>query len=148
MRLLIQRVTRATVSVESELIGQIGAGFLIFVGIGAEDTEQDAQKMASKACKLRIFDDSDGKMNLDILQTGGSALIVSQFTLYADTAKGNRPNYTQAANPSLAKSLYERFIDECITILGTERVAQGRFGAMMDVELINDGPVTIWLDKC
>jgi D-tyrosyl-tRNA(Tyr) deacylase len=148
LRLLIQRVSQAKVTVDGKTVGQIGEGLLIFVGIGEGDTEYDCSEMAEKAVRMRIFEDENGKMNLDLLQIGASALIISQFTLYADTRKGNRPSFTEAAKPEAAKRLYEQFIIEMRVHLGNEKVAEGIFGAMMDVELINKGPVTIWASSC
>ncbi len=148
MRLLIQRVSRAKVTVEGNITGEIGKGLLVFLGVGEDDTEAICSEMAGKAARLRIFEDENGKMNLDIDQASGSILIVSQFTLFADTRKGNRPNFTSAAKPEKAKKLYEKFIADLKELLGKNRVAVGVFGAMMDVELINDGPVTIWVDSC
>jgi len=148
MRLLIQRVSKAKVTVNSQVSGEIGRGLVILLGVGKGDSEQDCSKMAEKVVKMRIFDDKNGKMNLDVLQVSGSILIVSQFTLYADTRKGNRPSFISAAKPEEAKRLYEIFIDEVKGFFGENKVATGVFGAMMDVELINDGPVTIWVDSC
>jgi D-tyrosyl-tRNA(Tyr) deacylase len=148
MRLLIQRVSQAKVMVSGKTTGQIGNGLLIFLGVGESDTEEICKEMAGKVSRLRIFEDENCKMNLDINQVSGSVLIISQFTLYGDTRKGNRPNFTQAAKPEEAKNLYERFITEIKAILGINRVFEGVFGAMMQVELINDGPVTIWIESC
>jgi D-tyrosyl-tRNA(Tyr) deacylase len=148
MRLLIQRVSQAKVTVEGKTIGEIGSGMLIFLGVGDDDTEEICKEMARKAYRLRIFEDEKGKMNLDVNQISGSVLVVSQFTLYADIRKGNRPNFTAAANPEKARRLYEQFTTELRQLLGENRVAEGVFGAMMKVELINDGPVTIWADSC
>ncbi len=148
MRLLIQRVSKAKVTVSGKISGEIGKGLLIFLGIGEDDSEQDCIKMAEKASGMRIFEDETGKMNLDLTQILGSALIVSQFTLYADVRKGNRPSFIAAAKPDEAKKLYKFFIDIMKGLLGENKVAEGVFGAMMDVELINDGPVTIWVDSC
>lgn len=147
MRLLIQRVSRAKVTVSGEVTGEIGHGLLILLGIGHNDDTFRVKEMAEKVIKLRIFEDEAGKMNLDVTSRGGSVLVVSQFTLYGDARKGNRPSFTDAARPRIAKELYESFITELIEKLGSDRVAQGRFGAMMDVELVNEGPVTIWLDS-
>ena len=146
MRLMIQRVSRASVTVAGETVGSIGPGLLVFLGVGTEDNEVICDEFAAKVTRLRIFEDEAGKMNLDVQQTGGSILVVSQFTLYGDTRKGNRPNFTAAAKPELAERLYRRFIRQLGHILGEHRVAEGQFGAMMDVELVNDGPVTIWVD--
>ncbi|MFI5264024.1 MAG: D-aminoacyl-tRNA deacylase [Candidatus Kapaibacterium sp.] len=148
MRLLIQRVSQAKVTVDGKTVGEIGNGLLIFLGVGVGDTEASCKGMAGKAARLRIFEDENGKMNLDVNHVSGSALIISQFTLYGDASKGNRPNFTSAAKPEEAKRLYELFITEMQALLGAGRVQAGVFGAMMKVELINDGPVTIWVDSC
>ena len=147
MRLLIQRVSRAKVTVSGEIIGEIGHGLLIFVGIGHNDDIARVKEMTEKLIKLRIFEDEAGKMNLDVTSRGGSVLVVSQFTLYGDARKGNRPSFIDAARPEQAKELYDRFVSELREKMGTEPVAEGRFGAMMEVELVNDGPVTIWLES-
>lgn len=144
MRVLIQRVQRASCTVDSRITGEIGPGFCLFVGIGPEDTEQTARKMKDKILKLRIFDDGSGHMNLNIQQTGGSVLSVSQFTLYADCRKGTRPGFSHAASPAAANQLwlyFNRLLEQTVP------VETGIFGADMKVELINDGPVTIWLDS-
>jgi D-aminoacyl-tRNA deacylase len=146
MRLLIQRVSCAKVTVAGELIGKIEKGMLIFLGIGTLDDEALCRKFAEKVVRLRIFEDDNGKMNLDIQETGGSILVVSQFTLYGDVLKGNRPSFTGAAVPEKGETLYNRFCQELEALLGSARIATGTFRAMMDVELINEGPVTIWLD--
>jgi D-tyrosyl-tRNA(Tyr) deacylase len=146
MRLLIQRVSKAKVTVSGEVTGEITRGLLVFLGVGHEDTEQLAQQMAEKTLKLRIFENAEGKMDLDVTQIAGSVLVVSQFTLYGDAAKGNRPSFSKAARPEEAKRLYDIYCDSLRKLLGEKRVAEGRFAAMMDVELVNDGPVTIWLD--
>ena len=148
MRACLQRVARARVLLPEEgnrVSGQIDRGFLVLLGIGAGDSEAEVRLLAKKICALRVFDDPDGKMNLDIRQVGGSILAVSQFTLYADARRGNRPSFTAAAPPDLARRLYEEFV----SIVRTEfavPVETGVFQAMMSVELANDGPVTIWLD--
>ena len=147
MRLLIQRVSRAKVTVSGEIIGEIGHGLLIFVGIGHNDDIARVKEMTEKLIKLRIFEDEAGKMNLDVTSRGGSVLVVSQFTLYGDARKGNRPSFIDAARPEQAKELYDRFVSELREKMGIEPVAEGRFGAMMEVELVNDGPVTIWLES-
>ncbi len=146
MRIVIQRVSRAAVSVDGIRISSIGAGMLILLGVEHGDTEEDVAWLVKKASRLRIFDDSEGIMNLDILQTGGEALVVSQFTLYASTVKGNRPSYIRAAGENLARPLYELFIAELGKALGHD-ASSGRFGADMQVELVNSGPVTIILDS-
>ncbi len=143
MRILIQRVSRARVSVGDRITGRIEAGVLAFLGVTHGDTDEDARYLAGRLARLRIFNDAEGKMNLSVEDVGGSALVVSQFTLHADTRKGNRPSYGHAAEPALAEHLYEVFVAELSALLGTERVATGEFGAMMDVELVNDGPVTV-----
>ena len=145
MRALLQRTTRATVRAAGEVIGAIDGGLVILVGIGPEDTEATVAEMARKSAELRIFRDDDGRTNLSLLDTGGAALIVSQFTLYADTRRGRRPGFTGGAPPDEAERLYQRFADE-LRGRGVT-VATGRFGAEMAVELVNDGPFTIWLDS-
>jgi len=145
MRLLIQRVRRASVTVAGEVTGAIGPGVLGFLGVGHEDTEQDVEYLAGKVSRLRIFDDDQGKMNLDVRQIEGSVLLVSQFTLFADTKKGNRPSFTSAADPGEAERLYACFI-QSLQKRGLP-VETGVFGAMMDVDLVNDGPVTILLES-
>ncbi len=143
MKALLQRVTRASVTVDGQIVGQIGAGLLILVCAMPDDTEAEADKLSTKISKLRIFKDDAGKMNLSLRDMGGSALIVSQFTLAADL-RGNRPGFSYAAPPDLAKQLYETFTAKVVG-LGIP-VQNGIFGADMDVSLNNDGPVTIWMD--
>jgi D-tyrosyl-tRNA(Tyr) deacylase len=145
MRVLLQRVTRASVTVEGRVVGEIGHGLLILLGIGHGDGEAQIKTMTEKIVHLRIFEDDEGKMNRSLLDIGGQALVVSQFTLYADARKGRRPSYTDAAPPALAEPLVERF-KEAVASFGVT-VAGGIFGAYMQVELLNDGPVTIWLDS-
>ncbi|MDT8322884.1 MAG: D-aminoacyl-tRNA deacylase [Bacteroidota bacterium] len=147
MRLLIQRVSRASVTVDSRITGEIGPGLLVLLGVRHGDTEEDARYLASRLLRLRVFNDADGKMNLSVDDTGGSALVVSQFTLHADTRKGNRPSYGHAAEAELAEHLYELFIAELRGLMGQDRVATGEFAAMMEVALVNDGPVTILLQS-
>jgi D-tyrosyl-tRNA(Tyr) deacylase len=144
MRALLQRVTDASVTVENEVIGEIGAGLLILVCAMPEDTYDTAKALALKISKLRLFKDDGGKMNLSLAQTGGSALVVSQFTLAADTSRGTRPGFSYAAKPDIAETLYLQF-QTALRDLGIP-VQSGRFGADMSVALTNDGPVTIWLD--
>ena len=144
MRALLQRVTQASVSVDGEIVGQCGAGLLVFVCAMPGDSFDTVRALAAKVSKLRLFKDDAGKMNLSILQTGGSALVVSQFTLAADTSRGNRPGFSGAASPGDAETLYLQFAHE-LTRLGVPSET-GRFGADMQVHLVNDGPVTIWLD--
>jgi D-tyrosyl-tRNA(Tyr) deacylase len=144
MRAVVQRVSRARVLVTDDLVGQIDRGILIFLGIHREDKQQDAEWLARKVLHLRIFDDERGKMNRSVIDIGGGVLVVPQFTLYGETKKGNRPSYTDAASPDYAKSLcnYFRQLCESSGIL----VAAGQFQAHMTVELVNDGPVTLWCD--
>ncbi len=144
MRALIQRVTDASVTVDDEVIGQIGPGLLILVCAMQGDTAAASATLAAKISKLRIFKDDAGKMNLSLAQTGGSALIVSQFTLAADTSRGNRPGFSQAAPPAEGEALYQQFIADMSAL--DIPTATGQFGADMAVRLINDGPVTIWLE--
>ncbi len=145
MRAVIQRVKSASVKVEGKLVSEIGAGILIFLGVAHEDTATEIEYIANKVANLRIFEDEEGKMNRSLLDTGGAALVVSQFTLYGDCRKGRRPSFIKAARPEVANALYEQFI----TALEQQNIPTqgGTFQAMMDVELINDGPVTILLDS-
>lgn len=144
MRALVQRVTRAQVSVEGQVVGSIGKGYLILLGVGHEDSRAQAEKLWSKISKLRIFEDENGKTNLSLADVNGDVLVVSQFTLFADCKKGNRPSFTQSARPELATELYEEFLK--LAQNDVSRVESGVFGAYMQVELVNDGPFTIWLD--
>lgn len=144
MRLVIQRVKNAKVEVEGQITGQINQGLMILVGITHEDTTKEVEKLATKVANMRIFEDELNKMNLSIIDVKGSVLSVSQFTLYADCKKGNRPSFTKAGHPTMANVLYEAF-NEALRQKGI-KVETGVFGAMMDVSLINDGPVTIVLD--
>lgn len=146
MRALIQRVRRASVTVGGEIVGQCGHGMLVLLGVGREDDAQTAAKLWHKMRGLRIFEDESGKTNLSLLDVGGEALVVSQFTLYANCRRGRRPSFTEAGEPGRARELYERFCELAEGDLGGEHVGRGVFGAMMDVELVNDGPFTIWLD--
>jgi D-tyrosyl-tRNA(Tyr) deacylase len=145
MRALLQRVSHASVTVDGNVIGQIGQGLLVLLGVGQEDSEVQVKTLADKIVHLRIFGDNEGKMNRSLLDVGGQALVVSQFTLYADVRKGRRPSFTDAAPPSLAEPLVERFKDALATY--GLKVEGGVFGAYMEVELINSGPVTIWMDS-
>ena len=147
MRALVQRVKRSSVTIDGRLHSAIGPGLLILLGVKSTDGEQDADYLADRCAALRIFDDSDGKMNVSVKETGGSALVVSQFTLYADTRKGNRPSYSDAAGPELAENLYVRFVSRLTSALGQEKIATGVFRAMMEVELVNDGPVTVTVES-
>ncbi|MCB1312485.1 MAG: D-tyrosyl-tRNA(Tyr) deacylase [Sedimentitalea sp.] len=145
MRALIQRVSEARVSVEGAVLGEIGPGLMILVCAMQGDSEAEAERLAAKIARLRVFRDAFGKMNLSLVETGGAALVISQFTLAADTARGNRPGFSAAAPPEAGRRLYEHFAGALAT-LGIP-VATGRFGAEMAVALVNDGPVTIWLES-
>lgn len=146
MRLLLQRVSEARVTVDQQVTGEIGAGLLAFVGIEPADTAEDIEWLASKTVQLRIFNDESGIMNRSVLDAGGSILLVSQFTLFASTRKGNRPSYSAAARPEVAIPLYEALHRRLCDLLGRP-VPTGVFGADMQVHLVNDGPVTIWIDS-
>lgn len=146
MRMLVQRVKHASVTIDGRLHSRTGVGLLVFVGVGLEDTPEDVEYLAGKLVRLRIFDDGAGVMNLDVQQAGGEVLVVSQFTLQASTRKGNRPSYVKAAPEAVSRPLYERFAARVAELLGRP-VATGVFGADMQVELVNDGPVTIWVDS-
>ncbi len=145
MKLVIQRVTRAAVSVGGETVGKIGGGFLVLFGAGAEDTRSDCECLARKLVNLRIFADENGKTNLSIKDVGGELLIISQFTLYADCRKGNRPNFLAAKEPNEAEALYKYFCELCANEVPV--VERGIFGADMSVELVNDGPFTVILES-
>jgi len=144
MRAVLQRVSRAKVTVDGRITGEINRGLLILLGIGKTDDEATADRLLDKVIKLRVFDDEDGRMNLSLADIDGEMLVVSQFTLYADTRKGRRPSFIDAAPPADGNVLYEYFVDEARSMI--RKVETGEFGAMMDVELVNDGPVTIILD--
>lgn len=143
MRAVVTRVSSASVAIDGVTVGAIEKGFLVLLGVGPEDTEEQAEKLADKICGLRVFSDEAGKMNLNLEKAGGSLLVVSQFTLYADI-KSRRPGFTGAAKPEVAIPLYERFMELCRGRGFT--VAHGEFGADMAVQSVNDGPVTIWMD--
>ena len=148
MRACVQLVERARVSLPEDggrVSGEIGCGFLVLLGVGRDDTSEEARLLARKICQMRIFEDENGKMNLGLAQVGGSLLVVSQFTLYADCVRGNRPGFAAAAPPGKANALYNEFVDIARKEYGLH-VETGVFRAMMDVELVNSGPVTIWLD--
>jgi D-tyrosyl-tRNA(Tyr) deacylase len=145
MRAVVQRVSRATVTVNGAVVGRIGPGLLILVGVGRDDTTADADYLVEKTLGLRLFRDEQGKMNLDVFQAGGSLLVVSQFTLYGDCRKGRRPSFDQAAEPEKARALYEYFVEQARR--RGIAVETGEFQAMMAVELVNDGPVTLLLDS-
>lgn len=145
MRAVVQRVSRARVTVETRSIGQIERGFVVLLGVGSEDEESDAEYLAEKIAALRIFPDAEGKMNRDVNEAGGAVLAVSQFTLYGDARRGKRPSFDQAARPEQARGLFEHFVER-IRGLGI-RCETGQFQAEMKVELVNDGPVTILLDS-
>lgn len=143
---LVQRVREASVTVDGAATGSIGKGMLILLGIHQNDTERELEWTARKCANLRIFPDDDGRMNRSVIDAGGDVLVVSQFTLYGDTRKGNRPSYVEAAPPEMAEPLYERFMSELGGLIG-RHVERGVFGAMMDVHLVNDGPVTLWIER-
>jgi len=145
VRAVVQRVKRACVTVDGAVVGKIDKGFLVLLGVSSDDTEADARYCVEKILNLRVFEDSEGKMNLSLLDIGGELLAVSQFTLYGDTRRGRRPSFIGAAPPGEANRLYEYFVSECQKQV--DRVETGKFQAMMDVELINDGPVTILIDS-
>ena len=145
MRFVVQRVTHASVTVDGNVIGKIGQGFMVLIGVSDEDTKETADKMVKKLLGLRIFEDENGKSNLDIHTVGGSLLLISQFTLYADCKHGNRPSFIKAGKPDMANEMYEYIIAKCREQV--ETVETGEFGADMKVELLNDGPFTILLDS-
>jgi D-tyrosyl-tRNA(Tyr) deacylase len=145
MRLVVQRVDRAKVTVEDKVVGEIKKGFLVLLGVGHADTEETADFLVNKLCSLRVFSDDDYKMNLSIKDVNGELLVVSQFTLYADCRKGNRPSFVEAAKPDKANALYEYFMKKCEE--NVIRVQHGLFGEHMKVDFVNDGPVTIILEK-
>lgn len=144
MRAVIQRVTRAHVDIDGETVGAIGRGLVILLGVGHTDTEAEVERLWSKISRLRIFEDADGKTNLSLADVAGEVLVVSQFTLFANCKKGNRPSFTEAGAPDEANRLYELFIERARR--DVPRVETGRFAAYMDVSLVNDGPFTLWLD--
>ena len=145
MRAVVQRVTQASVTVDGELLGRIGKGLLILLGVADGDTRELTEKMADKICRLRIFEDENGKTNLSLADVGGELLVISQFTLYADCRKGNRPSFVKAGAPQMAEKLYEHFLARCRE--QADVVEKGQFGADMKVELLNDGPFTLMLDS-
>ncbi len=145
MRFVVQRVTHASVTVDGTVIGKIGQGFMVLIGVSDEDTKEIADKMIKKLLGLRIFEDENGKTNLDLHTVGGSLLLISQFTLYADCKHGNRPSFIKAGKPDMANEMYEYIIAKCREQV--ETVETGEFGADMKVELLNDGPFTILLDS-
>ena len=145
MRAVVQRVTRASIKVEAETVGEIGRGLLVLLGVARDDKQKDADYLAQRIGSLRVFDDTEGRMNLSVMDVGGALLVVSQFTLYGDVRRGLRPSWIEAASPEIAEPLYEFFVASAKTHVG--EVATGRFRSMMQVELVNDGPVTILLDS-
>ena len=146
MRAVIQRVTQAGVSIGSDLKSRIGPGLLVLLGIEESDGQKDIDWLSGKICRMRVFNDADGVMNLSVAEVNGEILVISQFTLHASTRKGNRPSYIRSARPETAIPLYEKFVKQISSDLGKE-VKTGEFGAMMKVQLINDGPVTIVIDS-
>ena len=145
MKFVIQRVNHAEVKVDGEIVGKIGKGFLVLIGVGREDTKEDADWYLKKLLGLRIFEDENGKTNLSLADVNGELLLVSQFTLYADCKKGNRPSFVKAGKPDMAEPMYEYIIEKCREQI--KNTQKGQFGADMKVELLNDGPVTIVLDS-
>jgi D-tyrosyl-tRNA(Tyr) deacylase len=145
MRAVVQRVARASIRVDAETVGEIGKGLVVLLGVARDDTEKDAEYLAEKIASLRVFDDSEARMNLSVKDVGGALLVVSQFTLYGDVRRGLRPSWIEAAAPEVAEPLYEFFVARAKAHIG--EVATGRFRSMMQVELVNDGPVTILLDS-
>lgn len=145
MRAVVQRVTRASVTIEGEIVGEIGNGLVVLLGVARDDTKVEAAYLVDKISNLRIFDDAEGKMNLSVKDTGGGLLIISQFTLYGDVRRGLRPSWIDAAPPEIAEPLYDFFVRQARSAIAD--VATGKFQAMMQVELVNDGPVTILLDS-
>lgn len=145
MKLVIQRVTHASVTVDNNVIGKIGKGYMVLIGVSDTDTKEIADKMLDKMIKLRIFEDENGKTNLSLADVGGELLLISQFTLYANCKKGNRPSFIEAGSPDHANALYEYIIEKCKECVDV--VEQGEFGAEMKVELLNDGPFTVILDS-
>lgn len=145
MRAVVQRVSRAKVTVDNEIARSIGRGLLVLLGVAEKDTTDDAEYLVEKIANLRIFEDANDKMNLSLIDSGGGMLVVSQFTLYGDTRRGRRPSFITAAAPERANELYEYFVEQARKSI--EKVETGRFQAMMDVELVNDGPVTIIIDS-
>lgn len=145
MKALIQRVSRGSVTIDGELAGAIERGFVVLVGVRDGDTLEDARYLARRTAALRVFADDRQRMNRSVIDVGGAVLVISQFTLYADTRKGNRPSFIRAGDPELAQQLYEAYINALREQIGPARVAAGRFGAMMEVLIVNDGPVTIEL---
>lgn len=144
MRALVQCVSEARVTVDGAVVGSIGKGYLVLLGVGADDAEEQTEKLWRKISRMRVFEDAQGKTNLSLADVGGEVLVVSQFTLYANCKKGNRPSFTDAAAPAEAERLYEHFCQ--LARADVPRVEQGAFGAMMDVSLVNHGPFTVWLD--
>jgi D-tyrosyl-tRNA(Tyr) deacylase len=145
MKAWIQRVTEASVEIAGEMVSQIGQGYLVLLGVTHSDTEKTADEIADRICKLRICEDENGKTNRSIIDVGGSVIVVSQFTLYADTSHGRRPGFSHAARPEIAEPLYERVVAKIREVLGDDKVGTGRFGAEMKVRLLNDGPFSVEL---
>lgn len=146
MRIVLQRVTAGSVTVDGEVVGAIEKGYVLLVGVGQDDSAADADRMAEKIVHLRLFPNDQGKFDRSLLDVGGGVLVISQFTLYGDPRRGRRPDFTSAARPELAAPLFDHFVQK-LRDLGVARVETGRFGAHMDVGIHNDGPVTLWLDS-
>ncbi len=147
MRAVVQRVKRSSVAIEGRILSSIEKGILVLLAVKQGDGEQDAGYLAEKCAALRIFDDPEGRMNCSVRDAGGEVMVVSQFTLYGNTQRGNRPSYSMAAPPEIAEPLYEKYVSEMKRLVGVQRVQSGVFRAMMDVELINDGPVTVIVES-
>lgn len=147
MRIILQRCSEARVTVDEKVVGEIAKGYVVLVGFSPQDTQVEIEWMAKKVVNLRLFSDAQGAMNLALPQVGGSVLVVSQFTLYANAQKGNRPSFMASASGEVAEPMYHAFITQLQSLLGPERVAQGEFGADMEVHLVNSGPVTICLER-
>jgi D-aminoacyl-tRNA deacylase len=147
MRVVIQRVSEASLSIDKSIVSSIGYGLVVLLGIETDDNEEDIEWLCGKIARLRIFDDSNGVMNLSVAESGGEVMVVSQFTLHASTKKGNRPSYIRAARPETAIPLYEKFISKISAELNGADIKTGVFGAMMQISLVNDGPVTIIIDS-
>ena len=147
MRVVVQRVRSGKVTLQGSVLGEIGTGYVVLVGVREGDTERDARYLAAKCANLRVLEDADGKMNVGLREAGGRVLVVSQFTLYGEAQKGNRPSFSLAARPEAAEPLYDLFVQHLREILGADAVATGSFGGMMELTIVNDGPVTLIIDS-